>query len=559
MMYSLQSDVPVRARGRLSRWSFSYFPQEKKIVKWLRGLLRILLIMVHEFSNTNIALRSSALTFSVILSMVPLLAMSTALLKGLGNGNQMREAAYHFIDKLDPDIEEPVLLVLSDEPDEHEEPDESDNLENTPDKSEELVNTEIPKKSPPDIPATSETSEVSQNTSEQIFTQNSTGAASKEVASEEASEKETLEATPSSSLNYHLHQAVDTIFDYVENTNFAALGAFGIVGLLIVVVMVLSSVEDAMNAIWHTRRGRSLFRKIMDYLALLVLLPISINITLAGDAILRSPKIMSYIATVVPSAWTVQMLLKLLPFLFITLSLMMMYLFFPNVKVKTTAAFCGALFGAIFWFIVQRAYVILQIGVAKYNAIYGSFATVPLFLIWIQLGWIFILLGATLAYAIQHCNSYQLLGVETSTRQELQRVFDILITVYNNFAAGQGTPFEQLIDQCQVMNENDLARPLELLVLGEFLYEIEQDEVAVFIPCCPPEQVDATRITRLILGQESDGDSVGSHLADQIIRAAENVILTEDFLKKSKRKGDNSFSAPMSPLLGRDNTGGSMV
>ncbi|MCI5117134.1 MAG: YihY/virulence factor BrkB family protein [Candidatus Electrothrix sp. LOE1_4_5] len=355
MMYSLQSDVPVKARGRLSRWSFSYFPQEKKIVKWLRGLLRILLIMVHEFSNTNIALRSSALTFSVILSMVPLLAMSTALLKGLGNGNQMREAAYHFIDKLDPEIEEPVLLVLSDEPDEPEEPDESDNLENTPDKSEELANTEIPKKSPPDIPATSETSEVSQNTSEQIFTQNSTGAASKEVAPEEASEKETLEATPSSSLNYHLHQAVDTIFDYVENTNFAALGAFGIVGLLIVVVMVLSSVEDAMNAIWHTRRGRSLFRKIMDYLALLVLLPISINITLAGDAILRSPKIMSYIATVVPSAWTVQMLLKLLPFLFITLSLMMMYLFFPNVKVKTTAAFCGALFGAIFWFIVQRA------------------------------------------------------------------------------------------------------------------------------------------------------------------------------------------------------------
>ena len=572
MMHSLQSDAPVKARGRLSRWSFSYFPQEKKIVKWLRSLVRVLLIMVHEFSNTNIALRASALTFSVILSMVPLLAMSTALLKGLGNGNQMREAAYHFIDKLDPEIEEQVALVLSDEPDEPSESFESDefeNSENKSDKTEDLVNTEIaeiPKTkakisnfAPPDIPATSETSEVFQNTSKRMLTQSPAQTLSG-TASEATSKDVAQETTQHpSSLNHHLHQAVDTIFDYVDNTNFAALGAFGIVGLLIVVVMVLSSVEDAMNAIWHTRRGRSLFRKIMDYLALLVLLPISINITLAGDAILRSAKIMNYIATVVPSAWSVQMLLKLLPFLFITLSLMMMYLFFPNVKVKTTAAFCGALFGAIFWFIVQRAYVILQIGVAKYNAIYGSFATVPLFLIWIQLGWIFILLGATLAYAIQHCNSYQLLGVETSTRQELQRVFDILITVYNNFAAGQGTPFEQLIDQCQVMNENDLARPLELLVQGEFLYEIEQDEVAVFIPCCPPEQVDATQITRLILGQESDGDSVGSHLADQIIRAAENVILTEDFLKKSKRKGDNSFSAPINPLLGGDNTGGSMV
>ncbi|MCW5208965.1 YihY/virulence factor BrkB family protein, partial [Desulfobulbus sp. US1] len=108
-----------------------------------------------------------------------------------------------------------------------------------------------------------------------------------------------------------------------------------------VVIMVLSSVEDAMNAIWHTRRGRSLFRKIMDYLALLVLLPISVNIALAGDAILESPKIMEYITTFIPSAWVVQMLLKLLPFIFITLSLMMMYLFFPMLRLKRQRPFAG--------------------------------------------------------------------------------------------------------------------------------------------------------------------------------------------------------------------------
>ena len=473
----------LKTGGRFSRWSFGYCPEEKKIIGRLRSLFRILLIMVHEFSNTHIALRASALTFSIILSMVPLLAMSTAILKGLGNGNQMRIAAYRFIDQLDP---------------------EAGQEEQVPPESSSLVDSEI---------AVSEGQSV-------------------EPAdlAESVGPIEEVEQGPPPSLNRHLHQAIDTIFDYVDNTNFAALGAFGIAGLLIVVVMVLSSVEDAMNAIWHTRRGRSLFRKIMDYLALLVLLPISVNIALAGDAILESPKIMEYINTFIPSVWVVQMLLKLLPFIFITLSLMMMYLFFPNVKVKTSAAFCGALFGAVFWFIVQRAYVVLQIGVANYNAIYGSFATVPLFLVWIQLGWMFILLGAVLAYAIQHRNSYQLSGTESSARQDLQRTFDILITVYNNFVLGRATVLDQLVEQCQVVNETDLARPLDLLIHGDLLHEIEQDGVAAFIPCRPLEQVDAARIIRLILGKDGEADSVGGELAGQVVRAAEEVFPAEDFL-----------------------------
>ncbi len=504
---------PLKAGGRLSRWSFGYFPEEKKYIRLLRSFLRILLIMVHEFSNTNIALRASALTFSVILSMVPLLAMSTAVLKGLGDGNKMRVAAYHFIDQLDPEVDQ----------------------QTTPETQEEQTGQVL------EVSSVEDGQQGGKNVVSDIQAFGEILEISKDLEGS-VSQEEKREGPPSS-LDAHLHQAIDTIFDYVDNTNFATLGAFGIVGLLIVVIMVLSSVEDAMNAIWHTRKGRSLFRKIMDYLALLVLLPISINIALAGDAILQSPKIMEYITTVIPSAWIVQMLLKLLPFLFITLSLMMMYLFFPNVKVKTTAAFCGALFGAVFWFIVQRGYVVLQIGVANYNAIYGSFATVPLFLVWIQLGWMFILLGATLAYAIQHRNSYQLSRAESSTRQDLQRSFDILLAVYNNFALGRGTSLEQLIGQCQVVNETDLARPLELLIQADILHEIEQKGAAAFIPCRPLEQVDASQITGLILGKDSEGDSVGGQLADQIVQAAENVIPAEEFPKKYLSKSFAHSSA----------------
>jgi len=460
----LNSAMPAPASPppcRIARWAFAYKPDEGQPAAVLRSLLRILLIMGHEFSGSSISLRASALTFSVVLSMVPLLAMSTAILKGLGNGSQMRIAAYRLIDQLDPDA-----------------------------------------------------------------------AAAKEAAQEAAAVEEVMPAAEEPepvSLNRHLHNAVDSIFDYVENTNFAALGAFGIAGLLIVVITVLNAVEDAMNAIWHTRRGRSAFRKIMDYLALLVLLPTSVNIGLAAEAVLKSQKIMKHIAAAIPSAWTVGLLLKLLPFLFITLSLMMMYLFFPSVKVRTGAALCGALFGAVFWFIVQRLYVMLQMGVANYNAIYGSFATLPLFLVWMQLGWMFILLGAVLAYAIQNRNHYRLPGAESTARQRLQQAFDVLLTVYGNFSRAEATGEEELAAACAVRNEADLSQTVDLLISGGLLHETEQNGAAAYIPARPTEQLSAAQVVRLVFGRSSEKESEGGRLAAQAVLAAEEAVPPETF------------------------------
>jgi membrane protein len=453
-------------------WAFSHRPDDEPVKAAVRATLRVLFIMTHEFSNTNISLRASALTFSIILSMVPMLAMSTAILKGLGSGDQLKIVAFRFIDQLDPQWD---------------------------------VST---------ITETGLDSAAAADNDAITVIDNDNG------------------VERSLTLNRHLHNAIDTIFNYVENTNFAALGAFGIAGLLIVVIMVLSVVEDAMNAIWHTERGRSLFRKIMDFLALLILLPVSINVALAGDAILESPVIMGYISTVIPSPWVVQMLLKLLPFTFITMSLMMMYLFFPHVRVKTYAAFWGAVFGSIFWFIVQRAYVLLQIGVAKYNAIYGSFATVPLFLVWLQLGWTFILLGAVLAYAIQNHNQYKLPGTPAKAQQELQRAFDVLLCVYNNFALGRLASREELSKSCPGVAQADLDLTVKLLTRGKLLHRVQENGVRGFMPSQPVKKLTASCVVRLVLGYDQKSKTVGGDLAEQVIQAGEKIIVPADFPEK---------------------------
>ncbi|NIA08826.1 MAG: hypothetical protein GWP10_03435, partial [Nitrospiraceae bacterium] len=83
-------------------WSTSPAPNEQKWQRAMRALIRIHLIVLQEFRRDSITLRASALTYTVVLSMVPTLALGTAVLKGLGAGDQMRQAAYRLIDQLEP-------------------------------------------------------------------------------------------------------------------------------------------------------------------------------------------------------------------------------------------------------------------------------------------------------------------------------------------------------------------------------------------------------------------------------------------------------------------------
>jgi len=453
----IRQQKPSGQNSSFRKWAFSYKPGERKGIAVFRSWLRIIFIMIHEFDETAISLRASALTYTIVLSIVPMLAMSTAILKGLGSDNQMRIAAYKFIDQLEPAHPQP------------------DNL-------------------------------IEQNTGG--------GATGEEVPA-------------SGSITVHLRNAVDTIFDYVNRTNFAALGAFGIAGLLVTVVLLLSTVEGAMNAIWHTKEGRSVLRKIMDYLALLILLPISINVALAGDAILESPNILAHLNAVIPSEWLIKMLLKLLPFLFVILSLMVMYLFFPNVRVNRSAAFIGAVFAAFFWFLVQKFYIILQIGVAKYNAIYGSFATLPLFLVWVQLGWTFILLGASLAYAVQNRNLFHLPGEAITPQKNLQIAFDVLNTVYTNFRGKKRTSLGDLVRANPLALPGDIQTITENLVRGGLLHPVDE-VIRTFVPASPSENIEAGEIVRLILGHV-EIDTVGGNLSKKVIMAAEQAIPADAF------------------------------
>lgn len=456
----------------LQQWAFRTDREGSRPVSLVRCWLRVFFIMVHEFTDTEISLRASALTYSIVLSMVPLLALSTALLKGMGGGDQVQTAAYRFIDQFETGYSPETEYEAAEAP---------------------------PAGPSPPVAALQDRS----------------------VAAESAP------ARVPRSLTSHLRSAVDTIFAYVERTNFAAIGAFGIIGLLLAVILLMSTIENAMNAIWHSRHSRSLFRKIMDYLALLILLPVSINIAIAGEAVLASPEIMARLHVVVPSAWAVTMLLKFLPFLFVILTLIVMYMFFPTERVTAHAAFIGALFAGIFWFLVQKGYILLQIGVSKYNAIYGSFASVPLFLVWVHLGWTFILMGAGLAYAVQNRNRYALPGSRISPQRALQIAFDILNTVYVHFAGKTPATDDDLIRANPGYRPGDIREITGQLIKGGLLYRTDDPAIS-YLPAAPAETIEARQVVRLIFGREQ-APTIGGRLSDMIIDAAEQAVPPDVF------------------------------
>ena len=450
-----------RACGSLMAWVWSTpEPDEQKWLKLIRIVIRIHLIVFQEFQRDVITLRASALTFTVVLSLVPMLALGTAVLKGLGAGDQMREVAYKFIDQLE----------LS----------------------------------------------VAKESGGQI-----TSAAGPVPATGRDKDMATAAEPAPKGLTVHLRKAVDQIFDYVDRTNFATLGAFGILGLVIAAIFVLGSIEQAMNAIWQAESSRPIGRKIMDYLALMILLPVSINTVMATMATLQSQALLIRLQGILPGTWMGPLLLNMVPIVLLVATFTILYRFLPNTKVNISSALIGGVCGGIGWLLIQVIYIKLQIGVARYNAIYGSFATLPLFLIWMQMGWVVFLAGAEMAFAVQVWHSYLWKGTMLNPSARLALAFDIMETTLADFHERRVTDRTSLARRLK-QPDSCVVSVLESLLSKGLLRGVDGEKDR-FVPAAPAEEINPAEIVDLIYGTEVP-PSPGGHMAKEGLKAARSVL-----------------------------------
>jgi membrane protein len=194
------------------------------------------------------------------------------------------------------------------------------------------------------------------------------------------------------------------IDSYLAHAKSGVFIGVGLVMLLWTIISLTNNIERTFNSIWQVKKPRSFYRKITDYLSVLLLLPVFIvlsgGITIFLSTLARSTEEFVVLAPLVKT------LVRLLPFALSWIAFTALYIFIPNTRVRLRVAVVPGLLASIAFQGLQYLYIGSQIWVSRYNAIYGSFAAIPMFLLWTQLAWEICLYGAQLCYVAQNLNNF---------------------------------------------------------------------------------------------------------------------------------------------------------
>ena len=266
------------------------------------------------------------------------------------------------------------------------------------------------------------------------------------------------------------------IFEFSENalnnTKGGLIAGIGLGLLFWTIIQVLSNIERAFNHIWGIKKQRSLGQKFSDYLALMLIAPIffiiasSATVFIASQVELITAKV-AILGAVGPFLFT---LLKALPVLIFSGLLTYVYIFLPNGKIHFKSAFLGGLVAGVIYHFVQWGYIHFQIGASSNGAIYGTFAALPLFLIWLQLSWQIVLYGAELAFSHQNDRRFEFENECMTVNQQFKKLLALRLSqaCVTRFAAG----LEPLSDE-QIADE--VEAPIRLV--RDILYSLTEANV----------------------------------------------------------------------------------
>ena len=221
---------------------------------------------------------------------------------------------------------------------------------------------------------------------------------------------------------------IDTVMNMIDNyLEYAKSGVFigiGLAMLLWAIINLADSIESNMNAIWDVKKQRSYFRKLTDYMALFIVFPLVI-ILYAGVSIFMTTVYQRLAEYFLISSF-VHICIKLAPYVLSGLIMTGLFLFIPNTKVKFRNAFIPGIITGVIFQAFLYIYIQIQMSVSSYNAIYGSFAIIPMFMLWADISWSIILFGVEMSYVSQNIELYNF-GEETDSIS--RRYHDFLCVV----------------------------------------------------------------------------------------------------------------------------------
>lgn len=208
----------------------------------------------------------------------------------------------------------------------------------------------------------------------------------------------------------------------LENAKGELIAGTGILFLIWSVVKIFSAVEKSFNEIWKVQESRTFVRKLTDYMSLIFLFPLIIVLSNGLSVILQISILKIYPGLIE--------ILNFIPQILIIVFFTLIYLIIPNTKVKLSTAVIAGLFSGIIFQITQSVFIYLQVSLLNYNAIYGSFSLIPIFILWQKIVWFIILLGAHLSFIIQNSYKYSYTINEINLNFSSKRDISIMCIYY---------------------------------------------------------------------------------------------------------------------------------
>jgi len=310
----------------------------------------------------------------------------------------------------------------------------------------------------------------------------------------------TISAVPQ--INVH-DQVVNQIYGLISNAQSATLGLTGMAGLIVVAILLLSTIEDTFNDIWGAPRRRSWFTRIVQYWTTISLGPIVVIVVVAQVGSAFSPSARS----LGPFAFSAQLWFL---FFFISCAFALFYKMIPNTQVTWSAALVGGLMGGSLWLMLNIFNAFQLSRVVGMSKIYGTaLAVIPIFLVGLYFSWLIVLFGAQVAYALQNRQNYLQEKKADSVNHRCREYVALRVMTYlaKRFEeGGNPAPTQEIASELGVPSRL-VGRVLEALVEGRLVLEVAGINQTAYAPARPLENIschDVLEVMRVYGGQELD-------------------------------------------------------
>ena len=306
-----------------------------------------------------------------------------------------------------------------------------------------------------------------------------------------------------------IRQVIGFANNLLEKTRGGTMAVIGIIVLFWAVLKVLGHIERSFNDIWAIKKSRALWRKFSDYLTIMFICPVLVIASSSFTLYLKTqlPTIIEKISFLGFLSPLIYVLLKLSPYVMIWFLFTLTYLFIPNTKVNFNAGLLAGVLAGTIYQLLQMAYINFQFLLTGYNAIYGSFAALPLFLIWLQLSWLIVLFGAEISYAHQNSTLYEFEPASHQISHAMKKLLCLQVAhlLVQNFSSAKNPLTDFQIASTLDMPLRLIQMVTESLVSAHILSEIGSDlkEETAYQPAL---DIDKLTIGYIVEALENKGD-----------------------------------------------------